>query len=113
MTVAVIKISNFNSSSISASVSRYGENAYLDPHFEESATYVAIPQELIDKGIKKAAIVSCKSEDVVSLTFDDGERLQIRKISEDENPQIAIQEALEDLALDGLDPDNLASWIAK
>jgi hypothetical protein len=112
MTVTAIKISNFDSSSVSASVSRYGEN-YLDPHFEEGATYVAIPQELINKGIKKAVLISCKSEDVVSLTFDDGEKLQIRKVSEDENPQIAIQEALEDLALDGLDPDDLTSWIAK
>ena len=113
MTVAVIKISNFNSSSISASVSRYGENDYLDPHFEEGATYVAIPQELINKGIKKAVIVRCKSESVVSLTFNNGEKLLIRKISEDENPQIALQEALEDLAIDGLNPDDLASWIAK
>ena len=113
MTVTAIKIGNFYSSSISASVSRSGENAYLDPHFEESATYVAIPQELSNKGIKKAAIISCKAEDVVSLTFNNGEKLQIRKISEDENPQIAIKEALEDLALDGLDPDDLTSWIAK
>jgi hypothetical protein len=113
MTVTAIKISNFDSSSVFASVSRSGENNYLDPHFEEGATYVAIPQELINKGIKKAVIVRCKSESVISLTFNNGEKLLIRKISEDENPQIAIQEALEDLALEGLDPDNLASWIAK
>lgn len=113
MTITAIKISDFDSTCLSASVNRVGSENFFNENFDEGSVFVAIPQELADKGIKKAVIVSGKLDDIVSITFDDGTKTRIKKISEDEDHEVAIKEALSDLALDGLDPNVLANWVVE
>ena len=107
--IQCVKVDDFDSLSMESAYLRDGD-MFWDDNFHP-CTYVPIPMSINKSTIKKVTLISSKGEDLISLRFQNGERLQIRKISEAETPDEAIAEALAELNYKKKDPQEWESWI--
>lgn len=104
-----VKVDDFDGSCLEASYNRSGEAFFDENHVEE--TFVAIPDCIAVSKIKSVVLISAKyGDDIISINLVDGQKIQIRKVAEDSDPNTAIADALAELRYENKDPEDIASW---
>ena len=107
--ITAIKVDDFDSTSLSSSIRRVGAENFSE-NFQEGDCWVACPQQLLAKDIKKITVISRKLEDIVLIEFTNKEKIRIKKF-EGESPRECIEEADSDFKHFGLDISNLNNWL--
>jgi hypothetical protein len=100
-----LKVTDFDSTSVDASRSSWGVELY--------ASYVAVPNCIQVEEIKSVLMVCSKWEDdIIVIFYENGKEVRIKKVSEEDSPEGAIEHAQAEFKYFGLDPEDIKNWEA-